>query len=82
MSIDSSKIQILAQVPVVSTDSTSPEMQLMREAKRVELQTQIDTKFDSVVERFVVQQPISIPLLNATVALTLFALAIYITGRR
>ncbi len=82
MSIDPSKVQMLAQVPVVSTDATSPEMQLMRDAKRVELQTQIDTRFDSVVERFVVQQPISLPLVSTAVALSLFALAIFITGRR
>jgi hypothetical protein len=82
MSIDPSKVQMLAQVPVVSTDATSPETQLMRDAKKVELQTQIDTKFDSVVERFVVQQPISLPLVSTAVALSLFALAIFITGRR
>jgi hypothetical protein len=82
MSIDPSKVQMLAQVPVVSTDATSLEMQLMRDAKRVELQTQIDTRFDSVVERFVVQQPISLPLVSTAVALSLFALAIFITGRR
>jgi hypothetical protein len=82
MSIDPSKVQMLAQVPVVSTDATSLEAQLMRDAKKVELQTQIDTKFDSVVERFVVQQPISLPLVSTAVALSLFALAIFITGRR
>jgi hypothetical protein len=82
MSIDPAKIQTLAYAPVVGTDATSPEVQLMREAKKVELQTQIDTKFDAIVERFVVQQPISIPLLGTTVALSLFALAIYYSGKR
>jgi hypothetical protein len=82
MSIDPSKVQMLAYAPIVGTDATSPEVQLMREAKKVEVQTQIDTKFDAVVERFVVQQPISIPLVGATVALSLFALAIYWSGKR
>ena len=82
MAIDPIKIQTLAYAPVVGSDATSPEAQLMREAKKVELQTQIDTKFDSVVERFVVQQPISVPLLGTTVALSLFALAIYYSGKR
>lgn len=82
MSVDPAKIQSLVYAPVVSADTTSAETQLMREARKVELQTQIDTKFDAVVERFVVQQPISIPLLGTSVALTLFALAIYYSGKR
>lgn len=82
MSVDPAKIQSLVYAPVVSPDTTSAETQLMREARKVELQTQIDTKFDAVVERFVVQQPISIPLLGTSVALTLFALAIYYSGKR
>jgi hypothetical protein len=82
MAVDPTKIQSISYVPIVATDATSPEALLMREAKKTELQTQIDTKYDSVVERFVVQQPISIPLVHTTVALGLFALAIYITGRR
>ncbi len=82
MSIDPSKIQSLTYAPVVSTDATSPEAQLMREAKKIEVQSQVDTKFDSVVERFVVQQPISLPLVHVAVALGLFAVAVYYTGRR
>ena len=82
MSNDPSNVQTIAYVPVVGADTTSPETQLMREAKKVELQTQLDTKFDAVVERFVVQQPISVPLVGTTVALTLFAVAIWYSGRR
>jgi hypothetical protein len=82
MSIDPSKVQSLSYVPVVSPDSGSLEAQLMREAKKVEVQSQIDTKYDPIVERFVIQQPISLPLINVTLALGLFALTIYYTGRR
>jgi hypothetical protein len=70
------KIDSIIYPPVVSNDSQSPEAKLMREAKAIESQAAVDTKYDAIMERFEAnQQPISRPLVGFAVALSLFALA-------
>jgi hypothetical protein len=46
------KVQDVQPAPVVSTDSTSPEAILARNAKSVQLQADSDSVFDTVLERF------------------------------
>jgi hypothetical protein len=78
---DASKVEAIIYSPVVSADSTSPEAQLMRDAKKTQAQADVDTKFDAEVERFFVRsEPISMPLVGTAVALSLFALSIIYTG--
>lgn len=58
--------------PIVSTDSVSPEAKLMRSAKELEEQSNTDTKYDAVVERFQQNQQnqsSTKPLLGVGVAL-------------
>ena len=78
---EAKNVQAIIYSPVVSADSTSPESQLMREAKKTQAQADVDTKFDAQVERFYVRsEPISMPLVGTAVALGLFALSILYTG--
>jgi hypothetical protein len=78
---DAKKVEAIIYSPVVSTDSTSPEAQLMRDAKKTQAQADVDTKFDAQVERFRDRtETISIPLLGTAVAMSLFALSIVYTG--
>lgn len=80
------KVSQVVTIPVVSTDASSPEAQLMRDAKIAQVQTETDTKFDDTVERFQCrQQGFSVPLLGVTVALSLLGLSVFFTknqGRR
>jgi hypothetical protein len=69
------KIDSIVYAPVVSSDSNSAEAILMREAKALEAQAAIDTKYDAKVERFSNPEPISLPLVTLAVSLSLFAVA-------
>ena len=71
-------VEAIIMAPVVSSDSLSPEANLMRDAKRLEAQTAVDTKFDPVIEDFTVNKP----LLGLTVALGLLVVALFQTGRK
>lgn len=46
------RVQDIQPAPVVSTDSTSEESILARNAKTIQLQAASDSKFDTVLERF------------------------------
>jgi hypothetical protein len=72
------KIDSVVYAPVVSSDSNSAEAILMREAKTLEAQAATDTKYDAKVERFTVNQPISLPLVTFAVSLSFFAIAVLI----
>jgi hypothetical protein len=71
-------IEAIIQAPVVSADSQSPEAQLMRNAKRLEAQAAVDTRFDPVLENFTVNKP----LLGLTVALSLMVVALVRTSMK
>jgi hypothetical protein len=71
----SNNVEKIIYAPVVSADSSSPEAILMRDAKELEAQAAIDTKYDAVVERFEVENtPISKSLLGLTILLGIVAL--------
>lgn len=69
------KIDSIVYAPVISSNPNSTEAILMREAKALEAQAETDTKYDAKVERFSVNQPISLPLVTFAVSLSLFAVA-------
>lgn len=46
------RVQDVQPAPVVSTDPTSEESILARNAKTIQLQAASDSKFDTVLERF------------------------------
>jgi hypothetical protein len=83
--VDPKKVQNVISVPVVSTDSLSPEAKLMRSAKEVEAQAAVDTQFDPIVERFcggttnVSKSLISLAIVLGIVAIHAFKTR---TGRR
>jgi hypothetical protein len=73
------KVQAVVNAPVVSEDPKSPEQIMMRDAKQLEIQTDTDTKYDAVVERFMAEYtptPISSPLLGVVVAVGLISLSL------
>lgn len=82
--MDPSKIQGIVSAPVTSQDATSPEALLAREAKKIQVQAEVDTKFDPLVERYrnFEQPTVSVPLVCAMVALGLLGAAVLIRGQR
>ena len=82
--MDPSKIQGIITAPVTSQDATSPEAILAREAKKIQAQAEVDTKFDPLVERYMnFEQPtVSVPLVCATIAFGLLSLAVLVRGQR
>jgi hypothetical protein len=79
--IDPSKVHGIVYSPVNSQDANSPEAILARDAKKIQAQAEVDTKYDPIVERYsnFYQEPIfpSVPLLGVSVALSLLALAVF-----
>jgi hypothetical protein len=75
-------ISMMAAAPVVSDDPTSPEAKLAREAKQIQVQTDVDSKFDTVIERFEGGPPSSQPLVAVGVVLLLFGAAALVTKKR
>ena len=78
------KVETIISAPVVNTDSLSPEANLARNAKRLQVQAEVDSKFDTVLENFYCgSEPINTPLLISflTVGL-LFAGATLFRGSR
>ena len=70
-------IDSVVAAPVVSSESTSSEAILARKAREIEAQAQVDTVFDTKIERFYVEPiPISFPLLSITVVLGLWSLVL------
>jgi hypothetical protein len=82
--MDPSKIQGIITAPVTSQDATSPEAILAREAKKIQAQAEVDTKYDPLVERYrnFEQPTVSVPLVCAAVALGLLGLAVLIRGQK
>jgi hypothetical protein len=82
--MDPSKVQGIVSAPVTSQDVTSPESILAREAKKIQVQAEVDTKFDPLVERYMnFEQPtVSIPLISAVFALGLLGAAVLIRGQK
>lgn len=79
--IAAKKVQAVVDAPIVSDDAKSPEQIMMRDAKLLQIQTDVDTKYDAVVERFTVNsEPVSIPLLGAVVAFSLMGLSVLFIG--
>jgi hypothetical protein len=62
--ISPEKVETIISAPVVSTDSLSPEAILARNAKRLQVQAEVDSKYDTVLENFYCgPEPINKPLL-------------------
>jgi hypothetical protein len=64
--------------PVVSPDPNSKESELMRQVKLVEAQSQVDTKFDTVLERFETSR---MPLVTFAVAALAYIGVCFLVGR-
>jgi hypothetical protein len=78
---EAKKVEAVVASPVVSEDSNSQEQKMMRDAKLTQIQTETDTKYDAVLERFYVQPtPISRPLVGVAVALGLLGLSVIFSG--
>ena len=73
-------IQSMAMAPVVSTDPTSPQSKMARDAKLLEVQSSTDSAFDTKLERFVGNQ--TTLLSGLTVALSLLLLSALFQKRR
>ena len=80
--VPAKKINQVITIPIVSDDRNSPEALLMRKAKMDQVQGEVDTKFDTVVERFEAGPQISGPLLSVGVAFSLLLLSALFSGRR
>ncbi len=59
---------MLVNAPVVNPDSSSPEAILARNAKRLQVQAEADSKYDTILEGFGCRsQPINTSLVTAVV---------------
>ena len=73
----------IVAAPIVSDDPQSKEAKLASEAKRIQAQSDNDSNFDTVLERYVTySEPVSVPLLGTGVALFLLAASVWITKKR
>lgn len=78
-----SRIDSVVTAPVVSIDSTSSEAKLARNARALEAQAEVDTLYDTKIERFYSEPaPISIPLVGVAVALGLWGLVCILLPKR
>jgi MYXO-CTERM domain-containing protein len=82
------QIQEVVASPVVSADTTSPEAKLARAMKATQVQSEADSKFDTVVERFAgcacasSSAGINRPLLTAVLVVGLFLASSLVYKRR
>ncbi len=74
--IAAEKVEMIVNAPVVSTDSTSPEAILARSAKRLQVQAEADSKFDTVLENFCDQST----AINSSLLFSVSVMAILFTG--
>ena len=74
-------IQDLIVAPVVSSDASSPESIMARDAKRLQVQANTDAEFDTKLERFCGGQTQLLTLSSLALVLTLFLTA-HIVNRR
>ena len=65
--------------PIVSYDTNSKESQLMRQIKEVEAQSIVDTKFDTVLERF---ESTKMPLVTFAVAALAYVSVVLLLSRK
>ena len=76
-------IDSVVAAPVVSSESTSVEAVLARKSREIEAQAQVDTEFDTKIERFYVEPlPISIPLISVAVVFGLWSLVLVLLPQR
>ncbi len=73
-------IAMKTSAPVVSIDSTTPEAIMAREAKKLQVQADMDSFYDTKLERFCGSS--TPPLLGLTVALGLLFLSKVFQRRR
>ena len=74
-------IASLAIAPVVSSDATSAESVMAREAKRLQVQASQDSTFDTVLERFCGDRQ-TLTLSSLSVVLGLFLVSSLFQRRR
>jgi hypothetical protein len=74
-------IQDLISAPVVSSDASSLEAIMARDAKRLQVQANTDSTFDTVLERFCSGSNETITLSSLAVVLSLFVVA-HVVRRR
>jgi hypothetical protein len=74
--IAAEKVEMIVNAPVVSTESTSPEAILARSAKRLQVQAEADSKFDTVLEGFGCQSD----RINPSLLGSVFAIGLLFAG--
>lgn len=72
----SQPVALIVNAPVVSSNTNSVESKLARQAKYIEEQAIADTKYDTIIERFMNPVPIEQPLVVVALALGLLALGV------
>ena len=72
----------LVKAPTVSDDNTSPEAKLAIESKRVQSQSDHDSTFDTVIERFQSREEISLPLVGTGLAIVLLGVSVWFSKKR
>lgn len=81
-------LDAIVEAPTVSDNPNSTEAKMARDAKKIQVQTETDSKFDTVLERFAdqyapySQEELNIPLVGALVAVVLLGAAALFTGKR
>ena len=71
----SQPVAFIVNAPVVSQNTNSIESKLARQAKLIEEQAIADTKYDTIIERFMNPAQVETPLLGVAVAIGLLALS-------
>jgi hypothetical protein len=74
-------IQELVVAPVVSSDASSPEAIMARDAKKLQVQANTDSTFDTILERFCGGTTQTLTLSSLALILSLFVAA-HLTRRR
>lgn len=77
-----SKVEARERAPVVSSDSSSPEASLARNAATLAFQTKSDAVFDTVIERFENQANVSTRLAGIALGLGVILLVLLTPTRR
>lgn len=75
-------IQELVVAPVVSSDATSPESIMARDAKKLQVQANTDSEFDTKLERFCGGSTQIMTLSSLVLILSLFLGAELVRRRR
>jgi len=78
----SGAVVAIVQSPTVSADNTSPEAKLAIESKRVQSQSDHDSTFDTVIERFQSREEISLPLVGTGLAIILLGVSVWFSKKR